>query len=107
MSWFSRLLGRLLPEDDSDQCGYYFLSLPEGHVFERGCSLHDWEFHQAHLGKGEKSLAEVDWDLFYRWVLLAKAAGTPEERCKLAQDICTYWPYARRFGGLLWDGKDD
>jgi hypothetical protein len=103
ISW----LKKLLPEDSSNDCGYGPFKLPHDHPFTRGCNLHDFEFAQAHRGKGEKSLDQVDWELFYRWVMIARAETTHSGKCALARDICRYWPLARGFGGFLWDGKDE
>lgn len=105
MSWIRRIINRIIPEDNSIQCGYGPISLPLDHPFTRACQLHDWEFEQAHEGSLEKTIHQVDWDLFYRWVLIAKAEQNPERRCELAKDICYYWVLARWGGNVLWDGR--
>lgn len=104
MGWFKRMLNYVLPRDSSNDCGYGPFKLPASHPFTRACELHDFEFDNAELSG--KSLAQVDWDLFYRWVLIAEKYEDPMKRCKLAMDICANWPLARKFGGLLWDGND-
>lgn len=102
MSFWSKILGKIFPQDSSDDCGVGPFKLPHNHPFTRACELHDFEFvESAHSGK---RLSEVDWDLFYRWTLIAQAEMDPLKRCKLAEEICYYWPLARRFGGLFWDG---
>lgn len=107
MSWIAKLLGKVLPEDSSNDCGYGPFKLPHDHPFTRGCNLHDFEFDQAHKGKGNKGISQVDWELFYRWVLIARAEPTYTGKCELASEICKYWPLAHSFGPLLWDGKDE
>jgi hypothetical protein len=107
MSFFRKLLSHLLPEDPSNDCGYGPFKLPHDHPFTRGCNLHDFEFEQAHRGKSDKTIDQVDWELFYRWTMIARAAPTHAKRCELAGEICRYWPLARSVGALLWDGKDE
>lgn len=104
MSWFKTFLNKILPEDKENKCGYGPLSLPADHPFGPACDLHDWEFEQANAGHADKPLNEVDWSLFYRWVLIAKSMPTPELQCQFAMQICKYWPLARVGGGFLWDG---
>lgn len=103
----SKLLRFFLPEDSSNDCGYGPFKLPHDHPFTRGCNLHDYEFDEAHHGRGDKTIEEVDWELFYRWVLIAKAETTYAGKCALARQICTYWPLAHGVGPLLWDGKNE
>lgn len=102
-----RFLKKLLPEDPSNDCGYGPFKLPHDHPFTRGCNLHDFEFAQARRGGGEKTIEQVDWELFYRWVMIARAATTYAEKCRLAGEICRYWPLAHSVGPLLWDGKNE
>ena len=104
MSFFKRLLNRILPEDKEVGCGYGPFKLSRDHPFTPACNLHDWEFDRANAGDADKPLAQVDWDLFYRWVLIAKAQKDPEHRAALALEICRYWPLARKVGAYLWDG---
>ena len=104
MSLFTRLLKKVLPRDSSNDCGYGPFKLPSNHPFTRACNLHDFEFDNAELSG--KSLAQVDWELFNRWALITGAEEDPLKKCKLAMDICAYWPLARKFGGLLWDGNE-
>jgi hypothetical protein len=103
MSIFKKIFGRIIPQDTSDDCGVGPFKLPHNHPFTRACQLHDYEFVESH--RSGKRLSEVDWDLFYRWVLIAAAEPEPLKRCRLAEDICQYWPIARRFGGWFWDGN--
>jgi hypothetical protein len=99
-----RFLNWLLPEDPDDSAGYGPFRLPaECEWMQRAAKLHDYEFEHAE-GRG-KRVSEVDFDLFYRWVLEARSAEGPLERCKRASQICRYWPIARRFGRLIWDGE--
>ena len=107
MSWISKLVRKIMPEDKATGCGYGPFRLPSDHPFTRGCNLHDFEFDQAHAGKGNKGIAQVDWELFYRWVLIARAEPTYTGKCNLASEICKYWPMAHGFGPYLWDGKDE
>lgn len=107
MSWLKRIFNRLLPEDPSSGCGYGPFKLPADHPFTRGCNLHDLEFDAAHEGRGEKSIHQVDWELFYRWVMIARAQPTYSGKCALARDVCRYWTVAHSVGSLLWDGKDE
>lgn len=95
---------RLLPQDSDISCGYGPLKLRYDHPFTRACELHDWEYSQSHADTPDKPIARVDWDLFYRWVIISKSASTDSERCRLALDICIYWPLARLGGVVLWDG---
>jgi hypothetical protein len=107
MNLLIRLLNKILPEDKEAGCGYGPFKLPQDHPFTRGCNLHDWEFGEAHEGRGEKSIQQVDWELFYRWVLIARAEQTYTAKCALAREICKYWPLAHSVGPFLWDGKDE
>jgi len=106
VSWIKRIIRRLLPDDKTVRCGYSIFSLPRDHPFERACGLHDYQYELAHKGINEQTLLEADWDLFYRFVLIAKAAPTPEARCRLGMTICKIWPLARLGGAILWDGVE-
>ena len=105
MKWLAKLINKVLPEDPVPQCGYGPFSLPPDHPFTRACILHDYDFELAHNGQQKKTLDQVDAELFNRWALIAKNAPTVEEQLELMHDICDYWPWARRGGELLWDGK--
>ena len=108
MSWVKDLIRKVLPNDPRRGCGvgphWLPFRLPDDHPLTRGCDLHDWEFGQSEEGNPDKTLPQVDWDLFYRWVLIAKAAETYEDKCQLAEEICKYWPYVNRYSGYFWDG---
>lgn len=104
MSFLVRWLNRLIPEDKEVGCGFGPFKLSDDHPFVPACTLHDMAFDDAHRGVNDKDLSEVDWDLFFRMVLIAKAQGTPELRCAYAMEICMEWPLARFVGGVLWDG---
>jgi len=106
MQWIRRIFRRILPHDDAIGCGYGPFKLPPDHPFTPGCTLHDYEFDEAHAGRGTKGIQQVDWELFYRWVLIAKAQQTYATKCALAREICRYWPLAHAVGGYLWDGED-
>lgn len=106
MSWITRILKRVLPEDPEPGCGYWIFKLPANHPFTRACNLHDDAFDEAHKGTHDLTLAEEDWRLFFRWAMIARAAQTPEERCALVSEICKYWPKARWAGKYLWEGKE-
>ena len=93
-----------LPEDPEMKCGYGPFGLPLDHPFTRACILHDHEFELAHEGRPDKTKDKSDIDLFYRWVLIAKAAATEAETIDLFWDIVKYWPLARVGGNLMWDG---
>lgn len=101
--FWKTILSKILPKDPSNDCGFGPFKLPHDHPFTRACELHDFEFVES--ATSGRRLSEVDWDLFYRWVLIAGAEADPIKRCRLASEICTYWPLARRGGRLLWDGK--
>lgn len=107
MSLFGRLLRTLIPEDTERGCGYGLLKLPLDHPFNRACDLHDFDFGGAHKeGEAyEKSKDQTDFELAYRWMLIARAEPDPVRRCELIMDICKYWPLARYGGSLMWDGK--
>lgn len=107
MKWLTRIFKNILPEDSEVGCGYGPFKLPANHPFTRGCNIHDWEFDEAHKGRGDKGIQQVDWELFYRWVLIAKAEQSFAGKCALAREICKYWPLAHRVGPFLWDGKDE
>lgn len=87
---------------------WIFKPLPTNDPFQRASALHDWEFDQAHKYKKKypRNRAEVDFDLFYRLVLLAKAETDPQRRCDRAVTACRYWPLAREFGHLFWEGLE-
>lgn len=104
MKFLRSVLRWILPEDKNDVCGYGPFNLGKDHPFTPACEIHDWEFKKSHNGTPDKPIDKVDWDLFYRWVLIVKAMPTDAERCKYAREICEYWPLARDFGPLLWDG---
>lgn len=106
MSWILKQIGKLLPSDKCIRCGVGPFSLPVDHPFTRACALHDYDFDQAHAGTPEKTRAEADKQLFWRWALIANNAPTAEESCNLMRDICKYWPLARDFGGIWWEGKE-
>ena len=92
------------PSDPSNQAGWWFFRLPARcEWMQRAAALHDWEFENAK--KEGKPLSQVDFDLFRRWTLQANAELDPIKRCRMAKDICTYWPYARGFGRYLWDAS--
>lgn len=104
MDILKKLLNYILPEDPDDSAGYgpFRLPSPECDWMARAATLHDWEFTNAE--KSGKRLSEVDWELFYRWVLEAKSEQDPAKRCHRAREICRYWPLARIAGRYLWDG---
>lgn len=105
MKFLRKIIRTILPVDRDNSCGYGPFKLPEDHPFTPACNLHDWEFDQANKGAPDKPLDKADWDLFYRWVLIANnSTGSYEEKCALAMQICKLWPLARTFGGVLWDG---
>jgi hypothetical protein len=108
MSWLKNVIRKVMPNDHRRGCGvgpeWLPFRLPLNHPFTRACDLHDDEFALAETGSPDKELGHVDWDIFYRWVLIAKAASTYEEKCKLAADICRYWPYVYKYSGYFWDG---
>lgn len=106
MSWLTKAIASLLPEDKECTCGYGPFKLPADHPFTPACRIHDWEFVEAHKGTPDKRLAEVDADLFWRWVLIARKQPTPEKQIELYEDAIKYWPLARRFGVFLWEGKE-
>lgn len=104
MSFFKRLLNRILPEDKEVGCGYGPFKLSRDHPFTPACNLHDKDFEDAHNGINERTIDEADWNLFWRMVLIAKSQTTPEKQCAMALEICLEWPLARGFGGITWDG---
>lgn len=106
MSWFSRTLRRIIPDDKVVRCGWGPLSLPTSNRLTPGCRLHDGDYDQAHAGINEHTLDETDELLFWRWTLIAHNQPTPAERCALAMEICKLWPLARIGGKILWDGVD-
>lgn len=100
-----RLFGWLFPEDKGPpQCGYGVFKLPLDHPFTRGCTLHDSDYSMAHEGLAEKTKDITDWDLLWRWVLIARAEQDPARRIELVFDIIWYWPIARHGGNFMWDG---
>ena len=86
---------------------WVFKPLPSSDEFQRAAALHDKAFDEAaRLGKEyEHTRAEEDWNLFYRLVLLAHAEAEPHRRCDRAATICRYWPLAREFGHIWWEGR--
>lgn len=99
-SWWRRIF----PDDPCPVCGYGWFSLDESHPFTRACILHDDEYGQAIKGLNELTIDEADFLLFWRWVLIAKAQISNEERCRLLWQICELWPLARIAGKVLWPG---
>lgn len=106
MSVLLNLLSKLLPRDNCSRCGVGVFSLPEDHPFTRACALHDYDFDLAHAGKAEKTRAQADKELFWRWALIANNRTDADEACELMEDVCKYWPLARRYGKLFWEGKE-
>lgn len=92
----------LLPTDESDTAGWGPFKLDPEHPFQRAARLHDISFRNS-ATSGER-LSEVDWQLFWRFAMIARAEQDPIKRCRLANDICKYWPLARSFGRYLYDG---
>ncbi len=108
LTWVSRLISRIFPEDPNPGCGYLGLRLPDGHPFHKGgCFKHDDAFADANANglNSKKTLNQVDWELFCDWYKTASEAPTDAERCQLASEICRYWPLARLGGKVLWDGR--
>lgn len=99
----SKVLSRIIPRDTERAAGYGIFKLPDGHWMHRAAGLHDDAFDYA--SQNDESLHEVDWMLFYRWVLQVNTNPNYEERCNMALEICRYWPLARYFGRFMWDGK--
>lgn len=102
MSWLKK---KVFPSDPNPVCGYGPFSLPEDHPFTRACVLHDHEFQLAEQGLTEKTLAEADAELFFRWTLIANSQVMIEDKIRLMGEICKYWPLARKVGWILWDGE--
>ena len=102
LSW----LGKLLPRDDCARCGVGPFSLPDSHPFTRACVLHDHEFDLAHAGTPEKTRSQADKELFWRWALIANNTSDAKKACELMEDVCTYWPLARKYGKVFWDGEE-
>lgn len=97
-----RLIKKILPEDDCDICGYWIFNHGPDHPFTRACVNHDAEFTANSKGEPIDSLDDADWRLFNSFFYICRNAPTPEERLRLASDLCRYWPYARRYGKYLW-----
>lgn len=106
VSWFTRLLRKILPVDSSDDCGYGPFKLGPDHEFTPACRLHDHDFKLAHEQKAEKSIDQADADLFWRWALIAHNQSNAQKRCELMMEICKLWPLARAGGVILWDGPE-
>lgn len=108
MGWLKNVIRKVMPNDHRVGCGvgphWLPFRLPEDHPFTRACINHDWEFEQAETGSPDKELGQVDWNIFWQWVMITKAASTYEEKCKLAAEICKYWPYVYKYSGYFWDG---
>jgi hypothetical protein len=101
LKWFINLF----PPENNDSAGVGPFRLPKRcQWMERAANLHDWEFENA--SKTGKKLSEVDGDLFYRWVLEARAETDPMRRCQAFGDICRYWPIARHVGRYFWDSPE-
>lgn len=104
LKWLLNKLPSSSEVDPANAAGWGPFRLPARCKWmQRAAALHDWEFDNAE--KEGKQLSQVDWDLFRRWSLEANAELDPIKRCRMAKDICTYWPYARGFGRYLWDGR--
>jgi hypothetical protein len=100
-----RWLKKLLPHDEEPGCGYGPFKFRGDHPFNRACNLHDYGFDDAADGDGktDKTLDELDWDLFWRWVLIARAETDYRKRLYLVCDIIYAWPLARLGGKVLYD----
>lgn len=97
-------LGWLIPEDPVGGCGYGPFKLPLDHPFTRACDLHDYGYGLGHDGIPEQTKDELDWDLFWRWTLIAKAEPDLKKRISLCYDIVKLWPLAQIGGYLMWEG---
>ena len=98
LKWFLNLF----PPEADDSAGWGPFRLPEEEKWmERAARLHDWDY--VNSKEGTKKRSEADFDLFYRWALEAHAEIDPIKRCHKAQEICKYWPLARKGGLYFWD----
>ncbi len=104
MGLLANVLRKIMPEDKELGCGYGPFKLDPQHPFTPACLLHDNDYGLAADGVPEKTLNQVDWELFHRWAMIAGASESYEERCRLAMQICKMWPLARVAGPLLWNG---
>jgi hypothetical protein len=100
------LITAIFGRDKCARCGVGAFSLDKNHPFTPACALHDYEFDLAHDGTNPKPRTLVDSDLLWRWILIARAASTPEKQCELMMDACEFWPLARKFGGIWWEDDD-
>lgn len=102
LKWF---LNKVLPQDSDDSAGYgpFRLPSPDCDWMQRAAQLHDISFRES-ATSGER-LSEADANLFWRWAFEAHYEADPIVRCRKFDQICTYWPIARKFGRYLWDGK--
>lgn len=96
-----RWILNLLPTDESDTAGWgpFRLPSPECDWMQPAARKHDQDFREAPTS-GER-LSTVDARLFENWCRAAKTFD-PLETCERYEQICKYWPIARRFGRYFW-----
>lgn len=94
-------LASFIPKDPSNEAGIGPFKLPSGHPFHRGAYIHDYRYDNP----TEQRLSEADWELFNSWFYITRAETDPIKRCRLAKDLCMYWPLARITGRYLYNRK--
>jgi len=101
-----RWLVRQIPEDPSDEPGFWFLRLPKRCDWMRSVfRYHDYFYR---IGpKYDMRLSDIDWRTFKALVIAAEVPEDPMERCHRANDICRYWRLARIGGHSLFNRHRD
>ena len=96
------LLNLTKPESDNS-AGWGPFRLPEdAQWMQLAANAHDFDYARSDVAPDEKRRSEADFDLFWRWALFAHGQEDPIQRCKMAKQICEYWPLARTAGVYLW-----
>lgn len=103
----AKLLRFFFPSDAENRAGYGPFSLPDGHPFHRAGAVHDFYFEEAKKGKTEIDLDFADLKLIQMFYALANNAQTIHDKLALMEDLCAYWPVARKVGKFIWQGEKE
>ena len=89
-----------LPSDNDDRCGFLGIKLPRDHPFNAACRfMHDPAFTSKHLGHPTRGRAVADYALLKSWLGTARDRKSP----LLAIQAVLLWPFAKVFGGIIWN----
>lgn len=111
--WIVTTASKIFGTDSEDRAGVGPFSLPLDHPFTKFGKLHDWYFIEARewIAKGKpldaQTLGQTDMKMFRGWVAEIYAQPTIEQQLELVQDLCAFWPAARKVGRFLWQGPKE